>query len=91
MKVHVSMLYAAPLVHFFYACRFWPTVWFLRLQEACLVFLGTDEGDVRVFDAAGESPHLASYCVPWGTLSRADRPCPVAALSASPEALKINK
>ncbi|CAJ1373036.1 unnamed protein product [Effrenium voratum] len=55
-------------------------------EEACLVFLGTDEGDVRVFDAAGESPHLASYCVPWGTLSRADRPCPVAALSASPEA-----
>ena len=53
-------------------------------QEASLVFLGTDEGDVRAFDA-GDHPHMASYCIPCTALyGRKDRPCPVAALGASP-------
>lgn len=60
-------------------------------DDAPLVFLGTDEGDVRVFDA-GESPRMGAYCIPWDRLvadaqrSSRDvmRPCPVMALAAAP-------
>eukprot|EP00435_Cladocopium_sp_Y103_P066023 s768_g28.t1 len=58
-------------------------------EEASLVFLGTDEGDVRAFDA-GENPHMASYCIPCTTLyGRKDRPCPVAALGVSPSSCEV--
>jgi len=57
---------------------------------ASLVFLGTDEGDVRVFDA-GEQPHVGAYCIPWDKLAverqvhqAAPRPCPVMALAPAP-------
>lgn len=59
------------------------------LEDASLVFLGTDEGDVRAFDA-GDSPHMASYTVPCTAIyGRKDRPCPVAAMSVSPTSTEL--
>ncbi|CAK9079900.1 Proteasome subunit alpha type-4-A [Durusdinium trenchii] len=57
----------------------------VRACDVCvaeqLVFLGTEEGDVRVFDV-GERVHLASYCVPGLSAFRAAQPSPVCALAA---------
>jgi hypothetical protein len=54
-----------------------PQVLKLRFSIVCavaseantsLVFLGTDEGDVRLFDA-GEQPCMSGYCIPWDKLA----------------------
>eukprot|EP00931_Biecheleriopsis_adriatica_P056156 TRINITY_DN33279_c0_g1_i1.p1 TRINITY_DN33279_c0_g1~~TRINITY_DN33279_c0_g1_i1.p1 ORF type:complete len:1382 (-),score=287.48 TRINITY_DN33279_c0_g1_i1:47-4192(-) len=60
-------------------------------EETSLVFLGTDEGDVRVFDA-GEKPQVGAYCVPWASLqpsrrAEASRPCPISAIAPAPQAV----
>eukprot|EP00928_Gymnodinium_smaydae_P099350 TRINITY_DN9453_c0_g1_i3.p1 TRINITY_DN9453_c0_g1~~TRINITY_DN9453_c0_g1_i3.p1 ORF type:complete len:1459 (+),score=299.58 TRINITY_DN9453_c0_g1_i3:115-4491(+) len=59
------------------------------VENDSFVFLGTDEGDVRVFDAgSGDSssmPQMSSYCIPGEALQRdkgASRPCPVISLLA---------
>ena len=56
-------------------------------EDACLVFFGTDEGDVRMFDA-GEAPHVASYCISWMALHNHRKApsmaCPIAAIATVP-------
>ena len=57
-------------------------------EDACLVFLGTDEGDVRVFDA-GERPHVGSYCISFASLHNHKKPqnlaCPITAVAVVPQ------
>ncbi|CAE7369710.1 PAC1 [Symbiodinium natans] len=58
--------------------------------DASLVFFGTDEGDIRVFDA-GERPHLAPYCISWAALHNHKKAlstaCPITALAAVPHSV----
>ena len=59
-------------------------------EDACLVFLGTDEGDVRMFDA-GEKPHVGSYCISWSALHShrrtASMACPITAVAVVPQSV----
>lgn len=55
------------------------------VREAGLVYMGTDEGDVRIFD--GRSHAITPYCIPAVKLARfkSSRACPVTALAAAPK------